>query len=67
MAVLGLHCCTGFSLVEESRGYSALQCVRFSKRWLLLLSCMGSRRTVFSSCGSQALEHRLRIVAHGLN
>ena len=30
LAVLGLQCCVGFSLVAESRGYSSLQCTCFS-------------------------------------
>ena len=49
----------GLSLVVESEGYSSLRCVGFSLRWLLLLRSTGSRRMGFSSCGSQALEHRL--------
>ena len=32
----------GLSLVEESGGYSSLQCVGFSLQWLLLLQSMGS-------------------------
>ena len=35
-------------------GYSSLQCVGFSLRWLLLFWSTGSRRTGFSSCGTQA-------------
>ena len=49
----------GFSLVAASGGYSSLQCVGFSLRWLLLLQSTGSRCEGFSSCGSWALEHRL--------
>ena len=58
MAALGLHYCVGFFLVVANRGYSWLQspgshCSGFScGAWSL--GCMG-----FSSCGSQALEHRL--------
>ena len=48
---LGLHCCSGFSLVAVNGG--------FSLRWLLLLQSTGSRHTGFSSCGSWALEHRI--------
>ena len=44
----------GLSLVAASRGYSSLQCVGFSLRWLLLLQSTGSRRTGFSSCGTRA-------------
>lgn len=36
-----------------------LRCVAFSRRWLLLLGSTGSRASVLSSFGSQALEHRL--------
>ena len=37
-----------------------LLCAGFSLRWLLLLQSTGSRAlTVFSSCSSWALEHRL--------
>ena len=32
----------------------------FSLQWLLLLQSTGSRCAGFSSCGSRALEHRLR-------
>ena len=49
----------GLSLVAASRGYSSLQCMGFSLRWLLLLRSTGSRCTGFSSCGSRALECRL--------
>ena len=44
----------GLSLVAASRGYSSLQCVGFSLRWLLLLQSMGSRHVGFSSCGTWA-------------
>ena len=30
--------CAGFSLVAESGGYSSLQCVGFSSRWLLIVA-----------------------------
>ena len=49
----------GLSLVAASRGYSFSRCAGFSLQWLLLLQSTGSRCTGFSSCGSQALEHRL--------
>ena len=42
LAVLGLHCCRGFSLVAVSRGYST-----DGVRWLLI--------AVTSCCGAQAL------------
>ena len=50
----------GFSLVVVSGGYSSLWCAGFSLSWLLLLQSTGSRHEGFSSCGSRALEHRIR-------
>ena len=47
------------SLVAASGGYSLLWCMGFSLWWLLLLWIMSSSHAGFSSCGSQALEHRL--------
>ena len=47
------------SPVGESGGHSLLRCTGFSLRWPLPLRSIGSRCTGFSSCGSQALEHRL--------
>ena len=53
----------GLSLLAASGGYSSLQCVGFSLRWLLLLRSMGSRCATpqallvahgLSSCGSRA-------------
>ena len=44
----------GLSLIATSGGYSSLQCVGFSLRWLLLLRSMGSRHAGFSSCGTRA-------------
>ena len=43
LALLGLHCCSDFSLVAASRGYSQLQAPGFSLRWLLSLRSPGSR------------------------
>ena len=70
--MLGLRCCTGFSLVVKSGGYSlVVVCVGFSLRWLLLWGT-GSRGHRLSGTqasavathgrsrwGSWALEHRL--------
>ena len=54
LAALGLPVAArGVSPVVVSRGYSSLQCTGFPLQCLLLWS-MGSRRTVFSSCGTQA-------------
>ena len=50
----------GLSLVAASRGCSSLRCAGFSLWWLLLLRSTGSRRVGLSSCGSRALERRLR-------
>ena len=44
----------GLSLVAARGGYSSLQCVGFSLRWLLLLQSTGSRCAGFSSCGARA-------------
>ena len=62
LAVVGLHCFVGFSLVVANRGFSLLAGLRllsglsYCRAWAL--GCAG-----FSSCsrncGSQALEHRL--------
>ena len=49
----------GLSPVAASEGYSSLWYAGFSLQWLLLLWSRGSRRTGLSSCGSQAVEHRL--------
>ena len=64
--MLGLHCCTGFSLVAASGSYSQLRCADPSVRWLLLLRSTVSRASVVVACGlrgccSQALEHRLSV------
>ena len=46
LAMLGLHCCVGFSLDARSGGYSSLL-------------CMGSTACGLNSCGSQVIGHRL--------
>ena len=52
LAALGLRCCMwAFSSCGE-RGYSSLQCMGFSLRWLLLLRSTGTRCAGFSSCGT---------------
>ena len=53
LAVLGLHCCTGFSLVLESAGYSPVAGHTF-----LIAGA--------SHCGARALEHRLTVASQGL-
>ena len=47
LAMLGLHCCIGFSLVEVSRGFSSVAVWR-----LLLLGAQALGRRGFSSCGT---------------
>ena len=66
LALLGLHCLVGFSLIVASRGCSLLRCAGFSLWWLLLLRSTGSRQRAsvvaahgLSSCSSQALDHWL--------
>ena len=44
----------GFSLVAVTGGYSLLQCMGFSLRWLLLLHSTGSRQAGFRSCSMRA-------------
>ena len=67
-AVLGLHCCTSFSLVTARGSYSLLQHAGFSLQWLLLLMLWASVVVGcgLSSCGSWALEHRPSIWGPGL-
>ena len=57
MAVLGLCCCVGFSLVSESGGYSPVAV------WGLLVvasycRAQASEREGLSSCSTWVLEHR---------
>ena len=53
MALLGLGCRLGFSLVAASGGCSLARCTGFSLRWLLLWST-GCRCVGFSSCSTRA-------------
>ena len=59
LALPGLGCCLGFSLVAASGGYSPVRCTGFSLWWLLLSRSAGSRCAGFSSCSSRALERKL--------
>ena len=52
LAVLCLHCCTGFSFAAASRGCSLLPCSDFSLQWPLMLESMGSR-----VCRLQSVQH----------
>ena len=54
LAVLGLRCCAGFSLVLESAGYSPVAGHTF-----LIAGA--------SHCGARAPEHRLMVVSQGLS
>ena len=49
----------GLSLVVVNGGYSSLQYMGLSLWWLLLLQSTSSRACGPTSCGSQALEHKL--------
>ena len=54
LAVLGLHCCPGFSLVAENRGYS--------------LAALCGPLSGFSYCGTRALGKRASVpVVHRLS
>ena len=43
LAVLGLHCCTGFSLVEASGGYSLVVVRRLRIAVASLVATIGAR------------------------
>ena len=67
MTVLGLHCCAGFSLVVAKGSYSlvavhglliAVASLVAEDRLEGMQASVVSARGL-SSCGSQALEHRL--------
>ena len=51
LAVLGLCCYMGFSLIAGSRGYSSMRCSSFLLQGILLLKSIGSRAPSLSSCG----------------
>ena len=58
--MLGLLCCTGFSLVAASGGYAPVA----ARRLLVAVASVVVEHQLdgqagFSSCGSQALKHRL--------
>ena len=55
LAVLGLRCCSGFSLVAASGVHSSLRSTGFSLRWLLLLQSLGCRRVPASAAAAQHL------------
>ena len=64
LALLGLCCCAGFSLVVVSGSFSSMWYAGLSSQWLLLLRSTGSQDSIvtargLSSCYSWALEHRL--------
>ena len=62
MAVLGLHCCTGFSLVVVSRGYTVVAVSRLLIAVASLVAeheLSGTWASVLAAHGLRALEHRL--------
>ena len=59
LAVLGLGCFSGFFLVVESRGRSLLSWEASHGRGLSCCRAQDLGCAGFSSCGSQALGHRL--------
>ena len=74
--MLGLHCCTGFSVAVLSRGYSPAAVRGFVVGVASLVAERGPWSAQASavaagglrSCGSQAMRHRLFIVLeHGLS
>ena len=54
LAMLGLCCREGLSLVAAGGGSSSLHCTGFLLQWLLLLESTGSRAPSFSSCSTWA-------------
>ena len=58
LALLGLCCCTGFSLVVENRARLYLVYTSFSLSWLLLLQSAGFGHAGSSSCSSRTLEQQ---------
>ena len=67
LAVLGLRCCAGFSLVVRGAGFSLLTVCGLPLAGLVLLGSTGFRVCGLSSCRSQALEHRLLVVVGRLS
>ena len=68
--MLGLHCCTGFTLVAASRGYSLVAVCRLLIVVVSLVAehrLQGMQASVvaaqgLNTCGSWALEHRLNSI-----
>ena len=60
LAVLGLHCCTGFSRVAASGSAVQFRREGISFRGLLYSQSAGSRARGLRSCSSWAPEHRLK-------
>ena len=59
MAVLGLHCCAGFSLAVASGGSSLTGWCSLLLAAIFLLQSMARGCSGLSSCGSWGLEHKL--------
>ena len=66
LALLDLCCCSGFSLVLSSGGYSLAAVLGFSSRWLPFLQSTGSRARGLQRLWLQALEPGSVVVARGL-
>ena len=54
LALLGLYCCMGCSLVQRAGAAFQLQCTGLSLWRLLLLQSTGPRACRLSSCSTQA-------------
>ena len=60
LAVLGLHCCTGFSLVAESWTHPLVVVYRLLAAVASVVACASVVAALgLSGCCSQPLEHRL--------
>ena len=61
LALLGLHCCAGFSSVVVSGDYSLIAVRSFLIAVIPLVACVAQALGCagFRSCSSWALEHRL--------
>ena len=60
LAVLGLHCCTGFSLVVASGGHSPVAVSGFSSRGFSCCDAQALGHTGFRSCCTWAQKSQLQ-------
>ena len=66
MVVLGLHCCSGFSLAAASGQYSlVVVCRLLTAAASLVAECWALGHGGFSSGSSQVLEHRINSCGPG--